>query len=419
MNPVCSVWLAAVLVGSVPLEQAVVSAADAGLRAPAEAALQRAVAYYHGQVSRHGGYVYFYSVDLTRRLGEGVASQDQIWVQPPGTPVVGLAFLRAYEVTGSREAFTAAMDAAQALTYGQRESGGWTNCVDFNPRAERVARYRNGMGRGRNFSSLDDDQTPSAIRFLMAVDQANEFRHPEIHESVTVALDALLAAQFDNGAFPQGWDEVPVAVRQPVVKAGFPDHDWRTEGRIKEYWDMYTLNDDIAGNVSDLLIQAHQTYGEQRFLTALRRLGDFLILAQMPDPQPGWAQQYSFDMHPIWARRFEPPAVAGRESQDALKALLRISEYTGDRRYLEPVPRALAWLKRSLLPDGRLARYCALETNRPLYMSRRGREYSLTYDDSRLPKHYGWKVQSEIDAIEASFVRADRRGFVIRRAGDQ
>ena len=37
--------------------------------------------------------------------------------------------------------------------------------------------------------------------------------------------------------------------KQPVVRASFPSYDWRTEGRVKNYWDMYTLNDNVAGNV--------------------------------------------------------------------------------------------------------------------------------------------------------------------------
>jgi len=33
-------------------------------------------------------------------------------------------------------------------------------------------------------------------------------------------------------------------------------------------------------------------------------------------------------------------------------------------------------------------------------MSRRGETYSLTYDDSDLPGHYGWKPKSRVKAIE-------------------
>ena len=50
-------------------------------------------------------------------------------------------------------------------------------------------------------------------------------------------------------------------------------------------------------------------------LAAAKRGGDFLLLAQMPEPQPAWCQQYHPDMHPVWARKFEPPAIACSESE--------------------------------------------------------------------------------------------------------
>jgi hypothetical protein len=205
--------------------------------------------------------------------------------------------------------------------------------------------------------------------------------------------------------------------QQPAVKAAFPDYDWRTEGRIKNYWDMYTLNDGLAGTVSDVLIDAHKIYKDSRYQAALARLGDFLILAQMPDPQPAWAQQYSYEMHPIWARRFEPAAITGGESQDAIETLLKIYQYTGEEKYLEPIARALSYLKRSRLPDGRLARYYELKTNRPLYMTRQGGEYTLAYDDSDLPSHYGWKQASRLEAIEKEYRQIKSRRQPEARSG--
>ena len=123
----------------------------------------------------------------------------------------------------------------------------------------------------------------------------------------------------------------------------------------------------------------------------------------MPEPQPAWAQQYNYEMKPMWARKFEPPAVAGDESQEVIETLMKISVATGDRRYLEPIPRALAYLRRSLLADGRLARYYELKTNTPLYMVRRGEVYTLTYDDSNLPGHYGWKWDSRLGELERQY----------------
>lgn len=375
-------------------------AADS-LTARVRKTMRTAAEYYRTQVANHGGYVYHYSTDLQQRWGEGAATLDQIWVQPPGTPTVGLAYLQAYRATGDRYYLDAAVDAARAVAFGQLKSGGWTNCVDFNPRGERSAEYRNGQGRGKNNSSLDDGQTQSALLLLIETDQALEFQDHSIHDAAVTGLTALLSAQFPNGAFPQVWTG-PVE-KQPVRAARYPDYEWRTEGRIKNYWDMYTLNDDVCGYVTRTLLAAHRVYDDDRYLEAVKKLGEFLVLAQMPDPQPGWAQQYNYDMQPIWARRFEPPGVSGDESQEAIETLLDIYEATGDRQLLKPIPRALAYLKRSRLRDGRLARYYELQTNRPLYMQRSGRQYSLTYSDRNLPSHYGWKTDARIGELERRY----------------
>lgn len=159
----------------------------------------------------------------------------------------------------------------------------------------------------------------------------------------------------------------------------------------------------MAGSVTDLLRTAHQLAGDDRCLEALRKLGGFLIDAQMPDPQRAWAQQYNRQMQPIWARAFEPPAISGRESEDAMIALLKIAEHTGDKRYLEPIVSAVKYLESSLLPDGRLARYYELQSNRPLYMERSGKVYSLTHDDSNLPSHYGWKNETQLETIKNGY----------------
>src|SRR5262249_29720495 len=128
--------------------------------------------------------------------------------------------------------------------------------------------------------------------------------------------------------------------------------------------------------------------------------GDFLIRAQFPDPQPAWAQQYNRQMQPVWDRAFEPPAITGLESQDALETLLLLTRKTGEARFLAPVPRALAYLKKLRLPAGRLARFSELKTNRPLFFTR---DYKITYDGDDVPTHYGFFFDSRLDAIEAAY----------------
>jgi PelA/Pel-15E family pectate lyase len=372
-------------------------ATDPELRKQALHTLKKAAAFYRAKVASHGGYVYYYGLDLKERWGEGKASPDTIFVQPPGTPTVGMAYLKAHEATGDKFYLDAAQETAEALVYGQLQSGGWTQVIHFGP-AKRLGKYRNGKGGSWNVSSLDDGQTQAAIQMLVLTDRALDFKHAAIHEAASYALAALLKAQFPNGAFPQGWIK-PVEAK-PVVKAKLPDYDWKTEGKVMNYWDYYTLNDNLAGSVAETLITAHGVYKDDKYKAALQRLGDFLILAQMPGPQPGWCQQYSYEMTPLWGRKFEPPALTGWESQDVMETLVAIARYTGKKQYLEPIPRALKYFEKCLLPDGNVARYYELRTNKPLYMDAK---YQLSYDDSAAPSHYGWKQPARFKEIAKAY----------------
>lgn len=366
--------------------------------------MKKAASFYHGTIASYGGYVYYYSLDLQQRWGEGRAAPYTLFVQPPGTPTVGMEYLEAYTATGDDFYLDAAREAAEALVNGQLQSGGWTQVIHFaKPERGRLGKYRKGRAGSWDVSSLDDGQTQAALRMLIRADRALNFKHADIHEAAMYGLDALLGVQFANGAFPQGFRGP--SEPQLVQKARFPDFDWRTEGRIKNYWACYTLNDNVAGTVADALIEAHQVYGTDKYKVSLEKLGDFLILAQMPDPQPGWCQQYNYETVPIWARKFEPPAITGWESQDVMETLIKIASYTGNKKYLEPIPRALEYFRKSLLPDGSIARYYEFKTNRPLYMDAR---YQLTYDDSAAPSHYGWKHPARLDTIEKTYENAKK-----------
>ncbi len=156
----------------------------------------------------------------------------------------------------------------------------------------------------------------------------------------------------------------------------------------------------------ETMFTAYDIYHDGRFLESARLGGEFFLLAQMPDPQPGWAQQYNRDMHPAWARRFEPPSISGGESQGVMMTLMRLYDRTGDERFMEPIPRALAYYRASLRPDGRLARFYELETNRPLYFTK---DYQLTYSDADMPTHYAFIVDSRLDSISEEYQRLRER----------
>ncbi len=371
-------------------------AAESPLEEQARQALDRAGAFYR-LVATHGGYLWSYSTDLEDRRGEERATKSQVWVQPPGTPSVGRAYLRAFEVTGQEQFREAAALAADALTYGQLESGGWDYLIDFD--LEKDVHLRRALAptlieeqrrKRKNVTTFDDDTSQSAIRFLMACAQTkgkDENRPRPIREAVDYALGGMLRAQYPNGAFPQRYDGSPRKVEDhPAVPAKFPE-SWPREWPKPKYQWFYTLNDNALRDCVTTLLEAHRRFGEAKYLEAAKRAGDFLIAAQLPEPQPAWAQQYAFDMTPAWARKFEPPAVCSNESAGAIRTLVDLYLASGDEKYLKPIPAAVAWFGRSKRPDGRWARFYELRTNRPLYFTK---DYRLTYDDADVPTHYSF-----------------------------
>lgn len=375
-------------------------------RDEARLGLQRAVEYFRGQVATNGGYVWEVSSDLTHRKGEAVVGTSTIWVQPPGTPSIGAAYLDAYDATGEAPYLDAAREAAGALLAGQMRSGGWYYSIEFDPEKRAGFGFRDLEPRRKQQtkSTLDDDTTTAALRFLMQLDAVLEFQDAELHEAVTYGLRALVNAQAPNGGWYQWWDAFPEHRRSvedfPVLAASYPEEWSRRWGN--DWPGRYYTNDNVMANVIETLLRAHSTYADPAYLQAAEGAGAFLILAQMPEPQPAWAQQYDIDMHPCWDRKFEPPAVSGGESQGILDVLLTLYRATGNAAYLRPVPRAIDYLRRSQLADGRLARFYELETNRPLYFTK---AYQLTHDDSDVPTHYSFVVANRLDRIETDYLR--------------
>ena len=386
---------------------------DEVLHRAAVETMVKATRYFRGQVATNGGYLWLYQSDLTRREGEGIASPTTIWVQPPGTPSVGMAFLQAYDATGDTLFLNGAVEAAQALVWGQLASGGWDYRIDFDPQKSKNWHYRRDVeqsdrttGERRNRTTLDDDNTQSALRLLMQVDQRLDFAAADVHRAVLYGLESLLKAQYPNGAWPQRYSEWADLSQFPVQQARYPA-TWSRQYPKQRYLAYYTFNDNAIADVIETMIEAHKIYGDERWRRAAERGGDFIILAQMPDPQPAWAQQYNLAMEPAWARRFEPPAITGGESFGVMQILLELYLAYGEPRFLEPIPRALAWAKAAQLPDGRMARFYELQTNRPLYFTK---EYALTYSDADLPTHYAFKVGNRTDRIEGLYQRILKEG---------
>ena len=404
------------------LATAPLTAADEALAKEARATMEKATAFMR-TIATEGGYLWRYSPDLKERAGENVATPTQIWVQPPGTPSMGMAFLRAHEATGDARFLDAAKAAADALAVGQLESGGWDYLVEFDPALSAKWYRRTDVGRvsaavaakRKNVTTFDDDNTQSALRLLVAVVDASkgadEPRDRRIREARDYAITKLLAAQRPNGGWPQRWTGVPVDPKDyPVQPARFPQ-TYPREYPKENYNGYYTLNDNSQRDCVTTLLGAAKKLGRPELRAAALKGGDFLLLAQLPEPQPAWAQQYNPQLEPAWARAFEPPSVCSNEGGGAMRLLVDLYLETGDEKYLEPLPRAIAWYKRSELSPGVWARMYELGTNTPIYGDRDGKiKYRVEDLSPERQTGYSWKGGYGLPAVFLYFEQVKSAG---------
>lgn len=365
-------------------------------------ALRKATDYLVS-ISTEGGYLWWYSPDLKQRRGEEVATETQIWVQSPGTPAVGSAFLRAYEATKDEAHLRAALGAANALARGQLESGGWSYVIEFDPKLRQQWAYHTDSAATKpdfksrkNTTTFDDNNTQSALTFLMAFLAVATNLPPDQLQPIRTALDfgltRMIDAQYPVGAWPQRFAGAPHDPTKHPVRPANIATNWPRQWPRTDYGGFYTLNDNTQSDCIRTMLAAYRHTGDKRFLEAARRGGEFLILAQLPEPQPAWAQQYNYDMQPAWARAFEPPSVCAGESGGVIRTLGRLYLETGDEKFLKPAPAFFAWLQRSQLSSNRWARLYELQTNRPIYGDRDGAiHYTLNEISAERQRGYAWQ----------------------------
>jgi PelA/Pel-15E family pectate lyase len=371
------------------------------------AAIKKAASFYRTHLSFAGGYASSWPRDRSTSGTSDRNSPSLIAIEPPGTPTVGLLMVEAYRCTKDKLYLQAAREVSQAILWTQLASGGWSTEHDYAlPKASRW-HYRRDLDAGDTergnrsaHSTLDDDKTQTALLFLLEMAALDESKaDTPLRSALEFGLDSLLAAQASSGGWPQGFDG-PADPKAPELTASIPK-EWPRVWPDLPYTSYMTLNDGNLLSIVQVLDRAHQLDPQSRYLSALKKLGDFQISAQCPPPQPGWAQQYNAKMEPAWARKFEPPCVSGLETFLGIRTLHEIWVITGDDKYLKPIPSALEWLEKSKLPDGQYARFYELGTNKPLYFTKD--KYELTFDDTNLPTHYGFKLddlQQDIDKFK-------------------
>jgi hypothetical protein len=359
------------------------SPADEELAGRVSLTIETASAYLRS-ISTNGGYVGIYSLDLKERYGEGLyekAAMNEIWVQPPGTPTIGQCFLRAWKISGDSNYFDAARECARALVWAQRAEGGWDHRADVSHLTPDAAMPERHSGR----CTFDDRITQGTIEFLIDLDQVID--EAWLDESIAIGMKFMIDSQFENGAWPQWYP----------LRGG--------------YHDYYTFNDNAFTDNIRLLLKAHTVYGDNKYLDTATKGGEFIIHSQVSESQPGWAQQYSHDMKPAWARAFEPPAVCSAVTSRNIRILIELYDYTGDEKYLEPIPTAIQWLNQSKIGDNLWARMYEVGTNRPIYGDRDEKiHYTLEEISEERRAGYSWQSEYGVGASLRMYERALKNG---------
>lgn len=372
----------------------------------AEQTMLKATRFMVEKVSTNGGYLWYYTPDLSRRWGEMEAYKTMIWLQNPGTTSVGHMLLDAYRATGDEYYYQAAAKAANAIIWGQSSEGGWNYIIDFAG-DKSLKQWYNTIGKNgwrlEEFhhyygnSTYDDNITSNAARFLLRMYVTK--MDPAYKPALDKAINFILKSQYPIGAWAQ---------RYPLM------YDFSKEGH-PDYTSYYTYNDDVIWQNIHFLIQCYLTLGEQRFLDPIKRGMNFYLISQ--DGSGGWGQQMDMNLETAGARTYEPKALLPRNTAGIVMQLLEFYQFTGDRKFLNPIPAAIHWLEQTVLPtdkteNGRYthAKFLELGTNKPLYPHRKGSNVKYGYyyvdgNDENLLSHYGGKSYVDIQELKNEYKR--------------
>jgi hypothetical protein len=389
------------LIGSVNLH-----AQKADLLREAEQAMVKATQFMVDSVSVHGGYVWYYLPDLSRRWGEMEAYKTMIWMQDGGTVNVGHVLLDAYRATKNEYFYQAAEKAAAALIWAQSNTGGWNYMMDFAGDRS-LKNWYNTIGKNgwrlEEFQhyygndTFDDDVSSNAARFLLRM--YIEKLDPKYKPALDKAVNFILKSQYANGGWPQRYP-----IRNDFHKAGHPD-----------YSSFYTYNDDVIGENLNFLIQCYLVLGEERFLEPIHKAMKFYALSQQKNG--AWGQQYNLKMEVAGARTYEPAAYLPRTTFANAFMLLKFYQYTGDRNYLAHIPAAIQWLEKVKLPAGMTqggrfthSLFVSVENEKPIFVHRKGSnvDYGYYYTDTmdtHLLGHMQGKGYIDVQRLKDEYVR--------------
>ena len=226
---------------------------------------------------------------------------------------VGSVFLRAYEMFDDERYLNVARKTGEMFLRVQHPDGHFDGYFYSTPMGVKPDAL--------SYAAIEEVKQHSPLWFLVHLHAVTgDERYMNAAKKVA---DFLLQAQNKDGSWPWGYD-----LKTRTAKGAHA-----------------TFNDmAIKWSAQDMFFM-YQVTGEKRYLDSFFRCVEWVISAQLPPPTYGWAEQYNEKNEACWARGFEPPALAGESTRDAILILQLAYDITGNRRYLEPIKKYWDWAK--------------------------------------------------------------------------
>lgn len=410
------------------------------LKKQAVSAMKRAAVYMDEVVSYRGGYVWSYVPDLSQTFGEMEAYRTMCWIQPPGTPSVGHVYLDAYHATGDERYYQAAVRTALALVAAQHSAGGWNYIHDFAG-TESLKKWYATIGKNgwrlEEFqhyygnATFDDAGTAVASQVLlrMYVEKGDHRFWKPLCKAIDFVVNAQYGAAYGiaNGGWPQRYPHYAGSVSSMTTPyPGQVPEGARHGMEDGDYTVHVTFNDDVMGENIKFLLMCVTALGRVDLIDNVVRAMDCMRRMQQPSPQAGWGLQHLATSRlgrpagaPAGARSYEPRSLATHTTQTNVNQMFNFFQLTGDRKFLQRVPEAIAWLKTCPLPAdattvntllaGRThPTFIELGTNDGLYVHRYGSNinnggYFFDKDYTNTISHYSSGRAIDIDGLQASY----------------
>jgi len=288
----------------------------------------------------------------------------------------------------------------------QKDNGGWPKNYDMQAILTSAQQFSLVKAKNLLNTTFDNRTSYSQTAYLAKV---YSYTGKEKYKAAAIkGLDYILAAQYNNGGWPQYY---------PL------------ENNYSRY---ITYNDDAFGGIMGLLKDITDNKPEYNFIDTKRRQQlqtafnkglDCILKTQINDAgrPTAWCQQYDeINLQPAWARKFEPPSICNGESVEIVLLLMDIKKPSA--AVIDAVQNAVLWFNTSKINGIKIetfaapemvtpyristtdkhvvndssaapiwARYYELKTHRPLFCNRDSKVvYSLAEVERERRDGYGW-----------------------------